>query len=316
MKMTTAEKLQTAWHALERLAKLGNGDSYGNSDGNTIAQQALQQLDKAVQPTGDNVNYYIVAIEKPKRLPPYEAEAEDIIEVLGMSFAEGNVFKALWRSCAESALGLHKPGANTDGVYDAEKMVYYSQRVLAQRKKLMAVAELPLAKFDKPLEKFNKPTEQLQPTATNTMKNFAANIFAMNRMYMLPASLVPTVFPGEPLFDRMPKFMKTMRDEIEEGDALYAASIGGKAEDIDLITDVADLLGDIVVYAFSEATKYGIPMDKVLEIIMLSNASKLGADGKPIYNEDGKFMKGPNYWKPEKLIKAMLETHIREAKQA
>jgi predicted HAD superfamily Cof-like phosphohydrolase len=49
-----------------------------------------------------------------------------------------------------------------------------------------------------------------------------------------------------------------------------------------------------------------LPLDQVLAIIMQSNFSKLGADGLPIYDERGKVMKGPNYWKPEPKIQAML----------
>ena len=72
-------------------------------------------------------------------------------------------------------------------------------------------------------------------------------------------------------------------------------------------TAIADVLGDIIVYCRSEALKYGIPLEEVLDIIMDSNESKLGADGKPIYDANGKFLKGPNYWKPEPKIKSMLE---------
>lgn len=52
--------------------------------------------------------------------------------------------------------------------------------------------------------------------------------------------------------------------------------------------------------------KFGIPLDETLEIIMQSNFSKMGADGKPIDDERGKLQKGPNYWKPEPRIAAML----------
>jgi hypothetical protein len=83
--------------------------------------------------TGGNVNYYLVDIKKPKRLLPYTAEAEDIIEALGMNFAEGCAFKAIWRSCAARQLGLFKEGMDVHGVYDAEKTVYYGNRMLAQR---------------------------------------------------------------------------------------------------------------------------------------------------------------------------------------
>ena len=89
----------------------------------------------SVEKTGGNVNYYLVNIAEPKRLAPYKAECEDIIEALGMTFEEGCLFKALWRSCAARNLGLHKEGQDEDGVYDAEKAVYYSARVLAARER-------------------------------------------------------------------------------------------------------------------------------------------------------------------------------------
>ncbi|MNL77051.1 hypothetical protein D3C87_2031310 [compost metagenome] len=60
------------------------------------------------------------------------------------------------------------------------------------------------------------------------------------------------------------------------------------------------------MYCRSEALKYGLPLEEVLDIIMDSNESKLGIDGKPIYDENGKFLKGPNYWKPEPKIEALL----------
>ena len=85
--------------------------------------------------TGKDVNYYLVDVPDPKRLPPYTAECEDIIEVLGMTFAEGNAFKAIWRSCAARTLGLLKPGHDSEGIYDAEKTVYYGGRMVVQRKR-------------------------------------------------------------------------------------------------------------------------------------------------------------------------------------
>lgn len=75
---------------------------------------------------------------------------------------------------------------------------------------------------------------------------------------------------------------------------------------------LADLLGDIQVYCASEMAKFGLPLDDVLETIMRSNFSKLGEDGNPIYDERGKVLKGPNYWKPEPAIKELLESYQRK----
>lgn len=81
------------------------------------------------KPTGGRVNYYLVRVEHPQRetQPPYQAECEDIIQALGMTFDEGCAFKALWRSAA-ARQGNTKPGHNA--VYDAEKAVHYTGRVL------------------------------------------------------------------------------------------------------------------------------------------------------------------------------------------
>ena len=87
--------------------------------------------------TGKDVNYYLVDISDPKRLSPYTAECEDIIEALGMTFAEGCAFKAIWRSAAARTLGLVKPGHDVEGIYDAEKVEYYGRRMIAQRKRLL-----------------------------------------------------------------------------------------------------------------------------------------------------------------------------------
>ena len=91
-------------------------------------------MSEAKQASGGNNNYWLVVIKNPKRLEPYTAECEDIIEALGMNFAEGCAFKAIWRSCAARSLGKLKPGLKEDGIYDAEKAVYYAQRMVAQRK--------------------------------------------------------------------------------------------------------------------------------------------------------------------------------------
>lgn len=65
------------------------------------------------------------------------------------------------------------------------------------------------------------------------------------------------------------------------------------------LVEMADALGDLAYVIAGAALEFGIPLDRVLEEIHRSNMSKLGADGKPIYREDGKVMKGPNYTPPD-----------------
>lgn len=81
--------------------------------------------------TGGKVNYYLVQVEAPQReeQPPYQAECEDIIQALGMTFDEGCLFKALWRN-ANARKNNGKPGQSAK--YDAEKMVHYAGRILKQ----------------------------------------------------------------------------------------------------------------------------------------------------------------------------------------
>lgn len=140
---------------------------------------------------------------------------------------------------------------------------------------------------------------------------FAKRIAAMNAMYKLPAQPGP-VLPSDPA-DRLRKFKATLLDEVDEINEIVTA-VEGQADPVDVLVAVADLLGDVIVYCWSEALKYGIPLEEVLAIIMDSNESKLGADGKPIYDGNGKFLKGPNYWKPEPKIRDFLRAAIDNAK--
>lgn len=142
-------------------------------------------------------------------------------------------------------------------------------------------------------------------------QSFAKRIAKMNAMYKLPAQPTP-ILPAEPA-DRLRKFKATLLDEVNEIDDIVAAC-ESKAEPIDVLVAVADLLGDVIVYCRSEALKFGIPLEDVLGVIMDSNESKLGGDGKPIYDGNGKFLKGPNYWKPEPKIKELLQAAIVNSK--
>ena len=65
------------------------------------------------------------------------------------------------------------------------------------------------------------------------------------------------------------------------------------------ITDVADALCDILYVVYGMAHSYGIDIDECFREVHVSNMSKLGEDGKPIYREDGKVVKGPNYRPPD-----------------
>lgn len=88
--------------------------------------------------SGGSSDYYQVDITSTttKGRPAYIAECNDIIEALGMNFAEGNAFKALWRRAAQRTLGKRKAGAKDDGLYDAQKVEFFGARLVAQSKGL------------------------------------------------------------------------------------------------------------------------------------------------------------------------------------
>ena len=65
------------------------------------------------------------------------------------------------------------------------------------------------------------------------------------------------------------------------------------------ITEVADALTDILYVTYGAGHAYGINLDKCFDEVQNSNMSKLDDNGKPIYNDSGKVMKGPNYFKPD-----------------
>ena len=65
------------------------------------------------------------------------------------------------------------------------------------------------------------------------------------------------------------------------------------------LLEVADALTDILYVTYGAGHAFGINLDKCFDEVQNSNMSKLGEDGKPIFNEAGKVMKGPNYFKPD-----------------
>lgn len=137
------------------------------------------------------------------------------------------------------------------------------------------------------------------------MSQFFNRVKQFNAMYGLPEPLAPVC--SADTFARLRQFKKILADELAEVDdiLLLEEHAAEPAMQLEILTHMADWLGDIVVYCTSEARRHGIPMELVLEVIMDSNASKLGADGQPII-QDGKVQKGPNYWKPEpKILKVI-----------
>ena len=172
-----------------------------------------------------------------------------------------------------------------------------------------------------------------------TLRNFESKVMYFNGMYKLPVAPYPQIesivqherkknpdleLTGKAAIEkRLLDFRKTLADELNEVDDIIGWMKAGvkKNKDtgtleeytvVDLLVDIADWLTDIPVYCASEMVKYGLPVSQSQDIVMASNFSKLGADGNPIYNDEGKVLKGPGYWKPEPQLKAMIAEIIQE----
>jgi len=120
-------------------------------------------------------------------------------------------------------------------------------------------------------------------------------------------------------FDKVGEFMKTFGQEVKNKpsfstDKINELRVSLIQEELDELKEamqnkdlleVADALTDLLYVTYGAGHAFGINLDKCFDEVQNSNMSKLDENGKPIYNEFGKVMKGPNYFKPnlKKFIK-------------
>ena len=114
-------------------------------------------------------------------------------------------------------------------------------------------------------------------------------------------------------FEKVKIFMETFGQEVKKTSSLSTEKINDlrisliyeELEELKQaiknkdIKEVADALTDILYVTYGAGHAFGINLDKCFEEVQNSNMSKLDESGKPIYNEHGKVMKGPNYFKPD-----------------
>ena len=114
-------------------------------------------------------------------------------------------------------------------------------------------------------------------------------------------------------FEKVGLFMKTFGQEVKNNSGLSSEKINAlrlslineeleelkKAISDNDIVEVADALTDILYVTYGAGHAFGIDLDKCFEEVQNSNMSKLDENGKPIYNDSGKVMKGSNYFKPD-----------------
>jgi hypothetical protein len=134
--------------------------------------------------------------------------------------------------------------------------------------------------------------------------DFFERIRQFNAMYRMPQPAVPTLD-----HNRMMQFEKILKAEVSEVTEIYAEYEAPTAGPVKLLAMEADWLGDLIIYCTSELVRRGFNPEEVLGIIMASNMSKMGQDG-PIYDEDMKLQKGPNYWKPEPMLEKYITLAI------
>ena len=120
-------------------------------------------------------------------------------------------------------------------------------------------------------------------------------------------------------FQKVKKFMETFGQEVKSKPSFSSEKINElrfnlikeeldefkQALDNNNLLEAADALTDILYVTYGAGHAFGIDLDACFNEVQNSNMSKLGNDGKPIYNDQGKVMKGPNYYKPDlsKFIK-------------
>ena len=114
-------------------------------------------------------------------------------------------------------------------------------------------------------------------------------------------------------FEKVGSFMKTFGQEVktksglstEKINKLRISLINEELEEFkeaiknNDLKEAADALTDILYVTYGAGHAFGVNLDKCFDEVQKSNMSKLGNDGKPIYNEQGKVMKGPKYFKPD-----------------
>ena len=114
-------------------------------------------------------------------------------------------------------------------------------------------------------------------------------------------------------FNKVGTFMKTFGQEVKtkpsfSSDKINKLRVDLIKEELDELQEamknndlleVADALTDILYVTYGAGHAFGIDLDKCFDEVQNSNMSKLGENGEPIYNESGKVMKGPNYFKPD-----------------
>lgn len=209
-----------------------------------------------------------------------------------------------------------------------EQMIIQAQlmekELLASFPKLIELRNIAVDNLSKMLG-LNEEQKYIIANKRDTMYResvFQQDCVLMNMMYQVnpekPGMTVPTS-------SELNGFRCTLVDEVSEVDEIVnrcqdyeeCDKTSPEAEElkVEIIVAFVDWIVDIQVFCMSQCLRYGINPVPAMQVVMDSNFTKLGADGKPIFDENKKFLKGPNYKKPEPAIREMIVDALKRAEE-
>ena len=127
--------MNSSWYCETHMVNIASGFLCRHCEmDKKIGTESMAGAKKAEQKTGGSVDYYKCHVADPiSGGAPYTAESIDIIEALGMTFAEGEAFKAIWRTCTGRMGGAVK--ADNKALYNAEKVEFFGARMVRAAKR-------------------------------------------------------------------------------------------------------------------------------------------------------------------------------------
>lgn len=223
--------------------------------------------------TGWSTSYYDI--------PQDAKQIQDLIELRGMNFARGNIFKAAYR------LGA-KEGVNE--VYDLNKIIWFAEREKARiLKEQDDQLSFDFAGDDK--EEF--PYDGNDDVDVPDLSSEGAMVHEFHKAFDLPVYLADFI-ANEDITNLRADLVIEEAQELAEAVCRYLVYPDAHNEQ-DIVKEACDVLYVILGFMVS----FGVDWSEAFRRVHESNMSKLGDDGKPVYRADGKVIKGPNYRKPD-----------------
>lgn len=237
----------------------------------------------------------------------------DRVDRLGLDYFQGQITKYVERWKLK------------DGIKDLKKAAHFLQKYIELREPAQEpLADMTMVQADTLLTMDLAGGITFKPVTPNSIQSnvgshptvverapeqrwtFISALCVFNGMFGLPIPKKPGWYEGTRSLarERLEQFKIILQKELNEVDDILIAEKAGATE-LEVLTALADWLGDMQVYCASEMLRWGIPLNATLKDIMDSQESKLGEDGKPIVS-GGKVVKGPNYVAPEPRIRLTL----------